>query len=96
MLNRMDSAYRNALWYYLRAIANSGLGNQMNAMEDARTATNLEPNNMRYRSLLQQLQSGGNYYNSVSRSYGRDSLMSGDLCLELCLCSLCCPCNGPC
>ncbi len=96
VLNRMDGQYRNAKWYYLRALANSGLGNQMNAMEDARTAADLEPNNMQYRSLLQQLQSGGTYYRSVSSDFGRGDVMGSDLCMSLCMLSLCCPCNGPC
>lgn len=95
-LNRVESGFRVAEWYYLRAIANSGLGNQMNAMEDARTAANLEPNNMEYRSLYQNLQSGRSYYNNMSSEYGRNDLMGSDLCLPLCMMSLCCPCNGPC
>ena len=97
VLNRMEAAYRNALWYYLRAQANSGLGNQMNALEDARMAASLEPNNMQYRSLLQRLQSGGNAYSYMSRDFGRNEIMNTDfLCPSLCLISLCCPCNGPC
>ena len=97
VLNRMESGYRNALWYYLRALANAGLGNQMNAMEDARMANSLEPNNMQYRSLLQQLQQGGNAYSYMSRDFGRNDIMNTDfLCPSLCLISLCCPCNGPC
>jgi len=96
VLNRMDSSFRNAMWYYLRGLANSGLGNQMNAMEDARTAASLEPNNMQYRSFLKQLESGGGYYETVSRNFGRNTVMGDDLCCSLCLLSLCCPCNGPC
>ena len=96
VLNRMESGYRNALWYYLRAVANSGIGNRMNALEDARTAADLEPNNMQYRSFYQQLQNGGNLYRSTGNSYGRNDIIGGDLCFELCLLSLCCPCNGPC
>ena len=97
VLNRMESGYRNAMWYYLRAVANAGLGNQMNAVEDARTASSLEPNNMQYRSLLNQLQSGGGYYAYRSNDYGRNDIMESNfLCPGLCLMSLCCPCNGPC
>ena len=97
VLNRMESGLRSAHWYYLRAVANSGLGNQMNAMEDAKTACSLEPNNMTYRSLLQRLQSGGSYYRSTGDMYGRGDILSDDLCcMPLCMMSLCCPCNGPC
>ena len=34
---------RNGEWYYLSAMANMGLGNNVNALEDIRTAVNLEP-----------------------------------------------------
>lgn len=97
VLNRMESSYRNAYWYYLRAIANAGLGNQFNATEDAKMASSLEPNNMQYRSLLQQMQSGGMNYSYMTRDYGRNDIMDSNfLCPSLCLMSLCCPCNGPC
>lgn len=96
VLNRMESGYRNALWYFLRAVANNGLGNRMNALEDAKTASDLEPNNMQYRSYYQQLQNSGAYYRSAGSSYGRNEIVNSDLCFELCLLSLCCPCNGPC
>ncbi len=96
VLNRMERGYRNAQWYFLRAVANSGLGNQMNALQDARTASSLEPNNMQYRSFLQQLQSGGNFYRQRADQYGRHDIFSTDFCLPICLFSLCCPCNGPC
>ncbi len=96
VLNRMEGDYRNAQWYFLRSVANSGLGNQMNALQDARTACSLEPNNMQYRSFLQQLESGGNFYRQRSENYGRNDIFGMDFCLPICLMSLCCPCNGPC
>ncbi|MBO7364506.1 MAG: DnaJ domain-containing protein [Lachnospiraceae bacterium] len=96
LLNRMEGGYRNAMWYYLRSHANQGLGNRMNAVQDAQTAAALEPNNMTYRSFYQQLQSGSVFYRSRGSEYGRDELVGSDLCLNLCLLSLCCPCNGPC
>ena len=96
VLNRMSGDYRNAMWYYYRAVANNGLNNQASAMEDARTAATLEPNNMEYRSFYQQLQNGGSWYGGMGQGYGRNDLMSTGLCLPCCMMSLCCPCNGPC
>ena len=96
VLNRIETPYRNAQWYFMRAVSNSGLGNQMNALQDARTACELEPNNMQYRSFLQQLQSGGAFYRQRGDQYGRNDIFSTDFCLPICLMSLCCPCNGPC
>ncbi|MBR4768688.1 MAG: J domain-containing protein [Lachnospiraceae bacterium] len=95
-LNRMESGYRNALWYYLRSRANQGLNYYTNAVEDIETAVRLEPNTMQYRSFYQQLKAGGERYRETSATYGRNDVMGGSLCLPLCLLSLCCPCNGPC
>ena len=45
---------RNAQWYYLSAVANMGLGNNVNAMNHIREAVRLEPDNMQYRMMLQR------------------------------------------
>lgn len=95
-LNRMRSGYRGALWYYLRANANAGLNYRQNAMEDAEMAVRLEPDNMRYRSFYKRLREGAVQYRNTADSYGRSMVTGGSLCLDLCLISLCCPCNGPC
>ncbi|GEM_PF-4819401 len=55
ILNRMESPFRNAEWYHLRALAHSGLGNLSTALEDSKTACGLEPENMKYRRLCQTL-----------------------------------------
>ena len=43
---------RNGQWYYLSAMANMGLGNNVNALNDARSAVNMEPDNMQYQICL--------------------------------------------
>ena len=95
-LNRMGPESRTAIWYYLRANANAGLNNRMNAMEDAEMAVRLEPNNMRYRSFYQRLKTSADAYRNTANTYGRSTVTGSDLCCNLCLLSLCCPCNGPC
>ena len=47
---------RNGEWYYLSAMTNMGLGNNVNALNDIRTAVNMEPDNMQYRMLLQRME----------------------------------------
>lgn len=83
---------RTAFWYYLAAVVNSGLGNNINALEYARQAVQREPNNEEYLQLLQRLQSGGSWYENRSTDYGR-SLFSGSICGRACvtyaLCTLC-------
>ena len=56
-LNTLDQVpERSALWYYLSGCANAGLGNNVLARDHAAQAVNMEPNNMQYRQLLNQLE----------------------------------------
>ena len=86
---------RNGQWYYLSAMANMGLGNNVNAMNDARTAVNMEPDNMQYRMLLQRLEGGGSWYQEQQNPFGGMPVDGSDYCMKLCLanaaCSCCCP-----
>lgn len=40
---------RNGQWYYLSSMANMGLGNNVNALNDIREAVRQEPDNAQYR-----------------------------------------------
>ena len=82
----------NARWYYLSAMANSGLGNNVVAKEHAQKAVSMEPNNMVYRQLLQQMESGGQWYQSMGDMYGNPMEASGDWCMRLCLLNAFCGC----
>lgn len=96
VLNRMEQ--RDGQWYYFHAIAGSGAGNMAGAMEDARRAVEMEPSNMQYQRLYQQLQSGGQRYQDVGQGYGyqRPGAGMGNCCLQ-CLClNMCCPGTGCC
>lgn len=85
---------RTAFWYYLAGVANSGLGNNIKATEFARQAVQREPNNQEYLQLLQQLQSGGSWYENRSSDYGR-SIFPGSFCGRACVSyALCTICSG--
>ena len=58
---------RGALWYFYSASANSGVGNNVTALEHAKEAVRLEPQNMQYQMLLQRLQGGGGWYQQRQR-----------------------------
>lgn len=98
VLNSMK--HKDAHWYYLSAIANSGSGNNLTALEHARQAVNMEPGNMEYRNLLQQLESGGNRYYSRRAPYGSSGMGQSGFCSKLCItyliCNLCCGGGGLC
>lgn len=81
-------ANRSARWYYLSALANDGLGNQVTALEHIRRAVSMEPSNQQYLWALQQLENGGAAYQQQSGNFGGYSF-AGDMCTRICLCFLC-------
>ncbi|MBQ7563090.1 MAG: J domain-containing protein [Lachnospiraceae bacterium] len=91
---------RDGQWYYFTALANAGIGNNVQAMEYARYACRLEPNNATYQSLLNRLQSGGSWYRNMQSPYQTTMTQGSNLCLRLCLwnliCNLCCGGGGFC
>lgn len=90
VLNRLHE--RNAQWYFFSAVANAGVGNNISALEHARKAVDMEPNNMQYRSFLNHLESGGQWYQDMGTGYGRGTVMQGDWCNKLCLGYMLCQC----
>ncbi len=88
-------AQRNGQWYYLSAMANMGLGNNVNALNHIREAVRLEPDNMQYRALLQRMEGGGTWYQEQQNPFGGMPMAGDGLCMKLCLanmaCNLCCP-----
>ena len=90
VLNGMQS--RNAQWYYYSAIANNGLGNNVMALDHAKKAVSMEPNNLQYRQLLQQLEGGGMWYRDMQGPFYQQSTGGSDFCLKLCIANLICNC----
>lgn len=84
---------RDANWYYCSAVANAGIGNNIQAQNDARQAVNMEPNNPQYRQLLNQLQWGGQRYQTTQRS-GGGMPSTGNCCCDLWIADSCCECMG--
>ena len=85
---------RNGQWYYLSAMANMGLGNNVNALNDARSAVNMEPDNMQYRMLLQRMEGGGGWYQQRQDPFGGMPTAGGDMCDACCrtmACFMCWP-----
>ena len=94
-LNTLNSSTeRNARWYYLSALANHGLGNQVTALEHIRRAVSMEPDNATYLHTLELIENGGAVYRQQAGNY-RGFHVRGGLC-SLCMCyflqMLCCRC----
>ena len=92
-LNALNSSQqRNARWYYLSALANDGLGNQVTALEHIRKAVSMEPDNAVYLQTLEQIQSGGAAYRRQAGNF-RGFSFGANPCASLCLCcNWLCPC----
>lgn len=88
-LNSVSLPDRDGRWYYLFAAANMYKGNKIAALEAAKRAVEICPDNEDYRRLLQQLQSGGDFYSGFTRNVtGGVSL--DKLLLGLCVANMCC------
>lgn len=91
---------RTALWYFYSASANSGLGNNVTALEQAKEAVRLEPDNAQYQMLYQRLQNGGTWYQQRQSMYGFPGTIDSSCCAKLCvanlLCNICCGGGGLC
>ena len=61
---------RNSIWFYYSALVMNGIGNNVTALEYAQTAAQMEPGNIQYIFLVQQLQAGSGQYRSTQQSYG--------------------------
>lgn len=89
-LSGVPVSERDGKWYYLCAGANMYLGNRVSALENAKRAVEIEPQNEEYRMLLQQLQTNGDFYDTyTTRSY-HNGIDPGRLCCTMmalqCLC----------
>ena len=96
VLDSVDISARGARWYYFHACAAYGLGNKIQAMNDAEQAVKLEPNNAEYQQFLNRMKSGGATY----QQYGGGSPIvcgTSNICLDICLANLFCRfCCFPC
>ena len=85
-LNALQSdSNRNARWYYLSALANHGLGNQVTALEHIRRAVSMEPDNRVYLDTLTAMENGGAAYQRQAGNY-RGYRWGGSSVASLCLC----------
>ncbi len=100
VLDGMEGNTRSARWYYYSALAHAGLGNQVSALEHARRAAALEPDNRDYSNLVYQFENGGTWYRQRQRTYSQPYMSGDGLCMKLCIanliCNICCGGGGLC
>lgn len=83
---------RTARWYYYSGIANAGVGNNMIALDHARQAVNMEPNNREYINFLNQFEWQNQRYQGTRNTMG--GYGTGNLCCDLWCADTCCECMG--
>ena len=88
VLDSMNS--RSARWYYLSSLANQGLGNSIDALQDARRAVQLDPNNTEYQMHLRRMQNPGQTYRTQTTYAQPGGLMRW--CWSMILLNLLCNC----
>lgn len=87
-LSGVPAAERDGRWYYLTAGANMYMGNKVSALENAKRAVQMEPDNQEYRRLLEQLQGGGDFYDNYTTTYST-GISPGNLCMTMCAMNFC-------
>lgn len=85
---------RSAMWYYYSSIANMGIGNNLVAVDHAKQAAAMEPNNMEYVNYANQMQFRSQHYQTTGYGYGRQSYGTGNLCCDLWCADTLCECMG--
>ena len=80
-----NSTNKDARWYYISAVANNGLGNQVTALEHIRKAVSMEPDNYEYLQMLKHIENGGTEYREQAGNF-RGFEMRGNMCSKLLLC----------
>lgn len=88
ILTQVEPTDRDALWYYLSALAHEGLGYQVTALEHIRKAVSMAPDNRTYLNELDRMEHRGDTYRRQAGNYqGFDLRMNP--CASLCLCWFC-------
>ena len=83
---------RRAAWYYWSARVNVGLGNRVAALNDARMAVQMAPDEVAYRELLAGLQASGQTYQQQGSQRGFVGSICANPCMSLIIANVLCNC----
>lgn len=91
-LNMLETLPRTAEWYYLSGRVRMQVGWYDQAISFLQTAVNMEPNNVEYRSALENVRSRNRTYTTTSTTSTTGCCTPCDCCTA-CMCADCiCPC----
>jgi len=83
---------RDAMWYYLAALTNAGLGNNYEAVQQANAAAQMEPDNAMFQSLASQMNGGIYRYRNAQNGFGAGNGVNSDWCAQMCALNICLNC----
>ncbi|MGD9568866.1 MAG: J domain-containing protein [Sedimentibacter sp.] len=81
---------KSAEWYYYSALANSGAGNNITALNHAKCAAQMEPDNLEYQRVLNTIQKGGRVYQQQRQDFGMPTISIDKFCFGICFANLYC------
>ena len=90
ILQKVVSSERSARWYYLSALTNQGLGNQIRAMEDIKCALQMEPDNVSYKQLYGELNRSSSTYQDVGKEFQKAAEGMHKYCMGFCMLNFFC------
>lgn len=83
---------RSAEWYYLSGEASLGLGNRVAALNYARQAVSMDPNNFEYRALLARIEGRNSAYHTNGSPFNGQQFICKNPLSACCMFSLLCNC----
>ena len=86
----------DAEWFFLSGVLSYKKGWLDDAMSNIRQAIDMNPNNVEYQRVYQQMMAAGSIYRGRSNAQGYDQNRNNDCCSDCCTLYLCSSCISPC
>lgn len=85
-----DIESRGTKWYFFSGYVNWRIGNNVRAMEHAKVALAMDPDNLQYQELVKRMEGSGSWYEYRSAPYEAEAAGGSEFCWKLSLASLFC------
>lgn len=95
VLRQVPSGQRNAEWYYLSAVANTNLGNRVLGYEQINQACRMEPDNIQYQAVREQIEHHGQVYEEQQQGFHFAQFDPCRTALSCCICYNLMRCSYP-
>ena len=86
VLNQVPNDQRTAEWYYLSAICNTNLGNRVLGYEQINRACQMEPDNIQYQLVRDQIMHHGQVYEERQQGFNFTEFDPCKTALSCCIC----------